>query len=56
LSSYRSGTDITGWLGVLGPQRMAYARAVAAVRFLSTVVSELVSELSGEPEWEGGVR
>ncbi len=56
LSSYRSGTDITGWLGVLGPQRMAYARAVAAVRFLSSVVSELMSELSGEPEWEGGVR
>ncbi|MCX7624133.1 MAG: heat-inducible transcriptional repressor HrcA [Thermomicrobium sp.] len=56
LSSYRSGADVTGWLGVLGPQRMAYARAVAAVRFVASVVSELMSEFSGEPEWEGGVR
>ncbi len=55
LSSYRSSADVTGWLGVLGPQRMAYARAIATVRFLSSVVSELMSELSGEPD-EKGVR
>ncbi|MCS7051348.1 MAG: heat-inducible transcriptional repressor HrcA [Thermomicrobium sp.] len=54
LSAYRSGTDVTGWLGVLGLQRMAYARAIAGVRFLSSVISELMSELSGEPEREGG--
>jgi len=33
---------------------MAYARAVAAVRFLASVVAELMSELSGGPDREGG--
>jgi heat-inducible transcriptional repressor len=54
LTAYRSGAESTGWLGVLGPQRMAYARAVAAVRFLASVVAELMSELSGGPDREGG--
>lgn len=55
VSSYGSGTDVIGWLGVLGPQRMPYGRSIAVVRFVSSVVSELVSEISGAPDYEGSV-
>jgi heat-inducible transcriptional repressor len=34
----------TGTLGVLGPMRMPYGRTISIVRFLSSVLSELVSE------------
>ncbi len=34
----------TGALGVLGPVRMAYDRTISAVRFVATVMSELVTE------------
>jgi heat-inducible transcriptional repressor len=38
----------TGTLGVIGPMRMAYGRTISAVRYVSSVMSELVSEtLSG---------
>ena len=35
----------SGVIGMLGPTRMEYERAVAAVRFLSSVMGDLVSEL-----------
>lgn len=34
----------TGALGVLGPVRMAYDRTISAVRYVATVMSELVTE------------
>jgi heat-inducible transcriptional repressor len=38
----------TGTLGVIGPMRMAYGRTISAVRYVSSVMSDLVSEtLSG---------
>ena len=50
LSSYRAGTESSGMLGVLGPQRMAYARSIAMVRYLAHVMSRLMGELYGEIE------
>jgi heat-inducible transcriptional repressor len=38
----------TGALGVIGPMRMAYGRTISAVRYVSSLMSDLVSEtLSG---------
>jgi len=36
---------VTGLLGVLGPTRMPYGRAISAVRYVSEVLSELVRTL-----------
>ncbi len=35
----------TGALGVLGPQRMAYSRAISTVRFVAGLMSELIYEI-----------
>ncbi|MEI8131555.1 MAG: heat-inducible transcriptional repressor HrcA [Leptolinea sp.] len=43
LARYGSPGQATGTLGVLGPMRMSYARSISAVRFLSGLLSELVS-------------
>jgi len=38
----------TGALGVIGPMRMAYGRTISAVRYVSSLMSDLISEtLSG---------
>jgi len=38
----------TGALGVIGPMRMAYGRTISAVRYVSSLMSDLVTEtLSG---------
>jgi heat-inducible transcriptional repressor len=34
----------TGALGVLGPQRMSYGRTISTVRFLSGLLSSLVTD------------
>ena len=44
VSRYGDGA-LNGFLGVVGPARLDYARAIAAVRFLSDLMSELVAEL-----------
>jgi len=44
--------EAVGSLGLLGPLRMPYARAVSAVRYVSDVLSELVYQFYGLP-WEG---
>jgi heat-inducible transcriptional repressor len=38
-----------GLLGVLGPTRMPYPRAIPTVRYLSTLMNELLASHSGEP-------
>ena len=50
VSAYRAGDEISGLLGVLGPQRMAYARSISMVRYLAHVISHLMQELYGETE------
>jgi heat-inducible transcriptional repressor len=48
LSHYGVNGYATGALGVLGPVRMPYARAVSVVRFMSRLLSELIQKLYGE--------
>ncbi len=44
LGSYGTPGLATGTLGVLGPMRMSYGRAISTVRFLSGLLSDLVAE------------
>jgi heat-inducible transcriptional repressor len=39
-----------GLLGVLGPTRMRYPRAIPTVRYLSTLMNELINTQYGEPQ------
>jgi heat-inducible transcriptional repressor len=48
VSSYGVSGGATGTIGVIGPTRMPYAHAISAVRYLSSVMSELVGRLYGE--------
>jgi heat-inducible transcriptional repressor len=44
----RYGADeVVGVLGVIGPTRMAYPRTISTVRYISTVMSDLVGEMYG---------
>lgn len=45
-SSYSVGDRVCGTIGILGPTRMDYLRAVAAVRFMASNLSELLTTLS----------
>ncbi len=44
LSRYGVPGQVTGTLGVVGPMRMPYARAIPAVRYVAGVMSNLVTE------------
>jgi len=44
LSKYGTPGLATGTLGVLGPMRMSYGRTISIIRFLSRVLSDLVTE------------
>lgn len=45
-TTYRIGGRVAGTLGVVGPTRMDYRRAVSAVEFMSGNLSHLLTELS----------
>lgn len=47
ITRYGVPGEVIGAIGVVGPTRMRYDRAIPTVRFLSTLMSELVSELYG---------
>jgi heat-inducible transcriptional repressor len=47
LSSYGIDNGVTGALGVIGPIRMRYARAVSIVRYMSRLMSDLMTDLYG---------
>jgi heat-inducible transcriptional repressor len=38
----------TGTLGVLGPTRMPYGRAISAVRYVADLMSDMVNDIYGE--------
>ncbi len=44
LARYGSPKLATGTLGVLGPMRMSYGRSISIVRYISTLLSDMVSE------------
>jgi heat-inducible transcriptional repressor len=47
LARYGVNDDVIGAMGVLGPTRMAYGRAVSVVRYMSQLMSELISDVYG---------
>jgi heat-inducible transcriptional repressor len=48
ITQYGIPGKISGALGVLGPTRMQYGRAISVVRYISSQLSELVAELCSE--------
>jgi len=44
LARYGSPDLATGMLGVMGPMRMSYGRSISVVRFVTGLLSDLVSE------------
>jgi heat-inducible transcriptional repressor len=47
LASYGDRDHAMGAVGILGPLRMSYGRGVSTVRFVSDLISELISESMG---------
>jgi len=47
ISRYGVEDRATGVLGVVGPVRMAYGRSVGAVRYIATLMSEMVGDIYG---------
>ena len=47
LASYGKKDHAMGAVGILGPLRMSYSRGVSTVRFVSDLISELISEFMG---------
>ena len=47
LAQYGQKGKVSGMLGVIGPTRMQYGRAIAVVRYMSQVMNELLAELYG---------
>ncbi len=48
VTQYGIPGEVSGALGVLGPTRMKYERAISAVRYMGSLMSELVAELCSE--------
>jgi len=47
IRQYGLPDEAVGTIGIVGPTRMPYARAISTVGYLSSVLSELVAELYG---------
>jgi len=52
LGRYGSPRQAAGMIGVIGPTRMPYARAIATVSYLSTVLGRLISGIYDTPSRE----
>ena len=48
ISRYGLPGEATGTIGIIGPTRMPYARAISSVSYLSSLLSGLVAELYGK--------
>ena len=48
LARYGVAGYVTGAMGVLGPQRMAYGRAISTVRYVAGLMSDLMYEIYSE--------
>jgi heat-inducible transcriptional repressor len=48
LARYGRQADVAGVVGIFGPTRMPYPRSIGSVRYISTVMSELLAELYGD--------
>ena len=45
---YGAERDMVGYVGVVGPTRMDYARSIGAVRYVGSLMSDLVRVMEGE--------
>lgn len=45
VASYGVDREVTGLLGIVGPRRMQYDRSISSVRYMSTVMSDLLEDL-----------
>jgi heat-inducible transcriptional repressor len=45
VASYGVDREVTGLLGIVGPRRMQYDRSISSVRYMSTVMSDLLQDL-----------
>jgi heat-inducible transcriptional repressor len=54
LSRYGRPNYGAGVVGVIGPLRMPYAQTISVVRFISQLMTGLLSELYGYPEPPAG--
>lgn len=52
LSSYKAGKNLTGIIGVVGPMRMDYSKAVAGVDFFARQLETMLNERFGIPSIE----
>jgi len=50
VSPYGVSGEATGALGVMGPMRMPYSRAISTVRYVASLMSDLFGELYGGAE------
>ena len=48
IATYGIDGAVTGMLGVIGPTRMSYLRSVSTVRYMSGLMSDLMTNLLGE--------
>ncbi len=53
LSRYGLSDEALGTIGVVGPTRMHYDKAISAIRYLSAVMTHLMSELYGYSSTDG---
>lgn len=49
IGKYGASNWATGILGVIGPVRMTYGRNIGAVRFVASLMSDMVNEIYGYP-------
>jgi len=47
VSRYGVEGQVSGLLGIVGPRRMQYGRAIAVVRYMTEMLNDLLSELYG---------
>ncbi|HUQ41638.1 MAG TPA: heat-inducible transcriptional repressor HrcA [Candidatus Limnocylindrales bacterium] len=45
---YGGADDVIGYVGVVGPTRMDYARSIGAVRYVGSIMSDLVRVMEGD--------
>lgn len=45
---YGADRDVVGYVGVVGPTRMDYARSIGAVRYVGSLMSDLVRVMEGQ--------
>lgn len=45
LASYGVSDEVSGLLGIVGPRRMPYERSISSVRYIASLMSDLMSDL-----------